>query len=155
MSLVFSFSSVIWFSDLLLLTLKKKMLRPRFLPSDDWAVCDSERKAAKLHFSQLGNREDFLLEVEKSSREKTMKNCVTDEGCASKVNPEIDTRIETDSNKGLFIPFPSWEIKDSITSTSASQGSGTPAQKLDICPLGTQIYMPQPISTVTLLCWPM
>ncbi|XP_005345532.1 leucine-rich repeat-containing protein 36 isoform X2 [Microtus ochrogaster] len=106
---------------------------------DDRAVRDSERKAAKLHFSQLGNRENFLLEVEKSSREKTVKNCVTDEGCASKVNPEIDTRIETDSNKGLFIPLPSREIKDSITSTSASQASGTPAQKLDVCPLGTQL----------------
>nr|XP_048293074.1 leucine-rich repeat-containing protein 36 isoform X3 [Myodes glareolus] len=106
---------------------------------DDRAVRDSERKAAKLHFSQLGNRENFLLEVEKSSREKTMRNCVTDEGCASEVSPEIDTRIQTDSNKGLFIPFPSREIKDSITSTSASQGGGTPAQKLDIRPLGTQL----------------
>ncbi|XP_041506610.1 leucine-rich repeat-containing protein 36 isoform X2 [Microtus oregoni] len=106
---------------------------------DDRAVRDSERKAAKLHFSQLGSRENFLLEVEKSSREKTVKNCVTDEGCASKVNPEIDTRIETDSNKGLFIPLPSREIKDSITSTSASQASGTPAQKLDVCPLGMQL----------------
>ncbi|CAO2610121.1 Leucine-rich repeat-containing protein 36 [Lemmus lemmus] len=106
---------------------------------DDRAVRDSERKAAKLHFSQLGNRENFLLEVEKSSREKTVKNCVTDEGCASKVNPEIDTRIETDSNKGLFIPFPNREIKDSIASTSATQGNGTPAQKLDVCPLETQM----------------
>ncbi|XP_038168796.1 leucine-rich repeat-containing protein 36 isoform X2 [Arvicola amphibius] len=115
------------------------MLRPRFLPADDRAVRDSERKAAKLHFSQLGNRENFLLEVEKSSREKTVRSCATDEGCASKVSPESNTRTETDSNKGLFIPFPSREIKDSITSTSASQGSGTPVQKLDVCPLGTQL----------------
>ncbi|XP_057609636.1 leucine-rich repeat-containing protein 36 [Chionomys nivalis] len=115
------------------------MLRPRFLPADDRAVRDSERKAAKLHFSQLGNRENFLLEVEKSSRGETVKTCVADAGCASRVHPEIDTRIETDSNKGLFIPFPSREIKDSITSTSANQGSGTPAQKFDVCPLGTQL----------------
>ncbi|MEJ1276120.1 leucine rich repeat containing 36 [Cricetulus griseus] len=33
---------------------------------DDRTVRDSERKAAKLHFSQLGNSENFLLEVEKS-----------------------------------------------------------------------------------------
>ncbi|XP_012868113.1 PREDICTED: leucine-rich repeat-containing protein 36 [Dipodomys ordii] len=62
---------------------------------DDRTVRDSERKAAKLHFSQLGNSENFLLEVEKSSREKTMKNCVTDEGSALKVSVEVDTRIET------------------------------------------------------------
>ncbi|XP_052585245.1 leucine-rich repeat-containing protein 36 isoform X2 [Peromyscus californicus insignis] len=106
---------------------------------DDRTVRDSERKAAKLHFSQLGNSENFLLEVEKSSREKTMKTCVTDEGSASKVNPEVDTRIETDSNKGLFIPFPNREIKDSLISASATQGNVTPAQKLDIFPLGTQM----------------
>uniref|UniRef100_A0A8C6RMP8 Leucine rich repeat containing 36 n=1 Tax=Nannospalax galili TaxID=1026970 RepID=A0A8C6RMP8_NANGA len=106
---------------------------------DDRTVRDSERKAAKLHFSQLGNSEKFLLEVEKSSKEKTMKNCVTDKGPASKVNAEVDTRIEADSNKGLFIPFPSREIKDSLTSTSATQGNGTPAQKLDVFPLGTQM----------------
>jgi leucine-rich repeat-containing protein 36 len=41
------------------------MLRPWFLPPDDRTVRDSERKAAKLHFSQLGNSENFLLEVEK------------------------------------------------------------------------------------------
>ncbi|MBZ3891048.1 Leucine-rich repeat-containing protein 36, partial [Sciurus carolinensis] len=63
---------------------------------DDRTVRDSERKAAKLHFSQLGNSENFLLEVEKSSREKTIKNCVTDEGSASKVNADVDTRIETE-----------------------------------------------------------
>ncbi|KAL6080276.1 hypothetical protein STEG23_010397 [Scotinomys teguina] len=106
---------------------------------DDRAVRDSERKAAKVHFSQLGNSENFLLEVEKSSRERTMKNCVTDEDSASKVNPEVDTRMETDSNKGLFIPFPNPEIKDSPTSTPAAQGNGTPAQKLDVFPLGTQM----------------
>ncbi|XP_029781173.1 leucine-rich repeat-containing protein 36 isoform X1 [Suricata suricatta] len=114
------------------------MLRPRFLPPDDRAVRASERKAAKLHFSQLGNSENFLLEVEKSSREKTMKNCVTDENSASKINADIDNRIETDSNKGLFIPFPNREIKDSLTSTSATQGNGIPDQKLDTFPLGTQ-----------------
>ncbi|XP_027261620.2 leucine-rich repeat-containing protein 36 [Cricetulus griseus] len=106
---------------------------------DDRTVRDSERKAAKLHFSQLGNSENFLLEVEKSSREKTMKNCVTDESSASKVNPEVDNRTETDANKGLFIPFPNREIKDSLTNTSASQSNGTPAQKLDVFPLGTQM----------------
>nr|XP_034378056.1 leucine-rich repeat-containing protein 36 isoform X1 [Arvicanthis niloticus] len=106
---------------------------------DDRAVRDSERRAAKLHFSQLGNSENFLLEVEKSSREKTMKNCVTDEGPTSHVSPEVDTRMETDSNKGLFIPFPNREIKDSLISICATQGSGTPAQKLDAFPLGTQI----------------
>ncbi|KAH0513198.1 Leucine-rich repeat-containing protein 36, partial [Microtus ochrogaster] len=74
---------------------------------DDRAVRDSERKAAKLHFSQLGNRENFLLEVEKSSREKTVKNCVTDEGCASKVNPEIDTRIETELEFRHYLPHQS------------------------------------------------
>ncbi|XP_074170841.1 leucine-rich repeat-containing protein 36 isoform X3 [Rhinolophus sinicus] len=63
---------------------------------DDRAVRESERKAAKLHFSQLGNSENFLLEVEKSSREKTMKNCVTDESSASKVNADVDNRIETE-----------------------------------------------------------
>ncbi|XP_032180210.1 leucine-rich repeat-containing protein 36 isoform X6 [Mustela erminea] len=105
---------------------------------DDRAVRESERKAAKLHFSQLGNSENFLLEVEKSSREKTMKNCVTDESSASKVNADVDNRIETDSNKGLFIPFPNREIKDSIMSTSAAPGSGIPDQKLDTFPLGTQ-----------------
>ncbi|XP_014643957.1 PREDICTED: leucine-rich repeat-containing protein 36 isoform X2 [Ceratotherium simum simum] len=106
---------------------------------DDRAVRESERKAAKLHFSQLGNSENFLLEVEKSSREKTMKNCVTDESSASKVNADINNRIETDSNKGLFIPFPNREIKDSLTSTSATQGNGIPDQKLDTFPLGTQM----------------
>ncbi|XP_044111900.1 leucine-rich repeat-containing protein 36 isoform X5 [Neovison vison] len=105
---------------------------------DDRAVRESERKAAKLHFSQLGNSENFLLEVEKSSREKTMKNCVTDESSASKVNADVDNRIETDSNKGLFIPFPNREIKDSLMSTSATPGSGIPDQKLDTFPLGTQ-----------------
>ncbi|XP_059239841.1 leucine-rich repeat-containing protein 36 isoform X4 [Mustela nigripes] len=105
---------------------------------DDRAVRESERKAAKLHFSQLGNSENFLLEVEKSSREKTMKNCVTDESSASKVNADVDNRIETDSNKGLFIPFPNREIKDSLMSTSAAPGSGIPDQKLDTFPLGTQ-----------------
>ncbi|KAM4800962.1 leucine-rich repeat-containing protein 36 isoform 1-T1 [Urocitellus parryii] len=106
---------------------------------DDRTVRDSERKAAKLHFSQLGNSENFLLEVEKSSREKTIKNCVTDEGSASKVNTDVDTRIETDSNKGLFIPFPNREIKDSLTSTSATQGNGIPGQKSDTFPLGPQM----------------
>ncbi|XP_026350783.3 leucine-rich repeat-containing protein 36 [Ursus arctos] len=105
---------------------------------DDRAVRESERKAAKLHFSQLGNSENFLLEVEKSSREKTMKNCVTDENSALKVNADVDNRIETDSNKGLFIPFPNREIKDSLMSTSATQGCGIPDQKLDTFPLGTQ-----------------
>ncbi|XP_008064859.1 leucine-rich repeat-containing protein 36 [Carlito syrichta] len=114
------------------------MLRPRFLPPDDRTVRDNERKAAKLHFSQLGNSENFLLEVEKSSREKTMKNCVTDESSASKVNADVDSRIEMDSNKGPFIPFPNREIKDSLTSTSATQGNGIPDQKLDTFPLGTQ-----------------
>uniref|UniRef100_A0A8C9DJD6 Leucine rich repeat containing 36 n=1 Tax=Prolemur simus TaxID=1328070 RepID=A0A8C9DJD6_PROSS len=106
---------------------------------DDRTVRESERKAAKLHFSQLGNSENFLLEVEKSSREKTMKNCVTDESSASKVSADVDTRIETDSNKGLFIPLPNREIKDSLTSTSATQGHGTPDQKLDTFPPGTQM----------------
>ncbi|XP_019611271.2 leucine-rich repeat-containing protein 36 isoform X1 [Rhinolophus sinicus] len=103
---------------------------------DDRAVRESERKAAKLHFSQLGNSENFLLEVEKSSREKTMKNCVTDESSASKVNADVDNRIETDSNKGLFIPFPNREIKDSLLCTSANS---MPDQKLDTFPLGTQM----------------
>uniref|UniRef100_A0A8C3W3F3 Leucine rich repeat containing 36 n=1 Tax=Catagonus wagneri TaxID=51154 RepID=A0A8C3W3F3_9CETA len=115
------------------------MFRPQFLPSDDRAVRESERKAAKLHFSQLGNSENFLLEVEKSSREKTMKNCVTNESSVSKVNIDVDSRIETDSNKGLFIPFPNLEMKDSLTSTSAAQDSGIPDQKLDTFPLGTQV----------------
>ena len=44
-----------------------------------------------------------------------------------------------DANKGLFIPFPNREIKDSLTSICAAQGSGTPAQKLDVFPLGTQV----------------
>uniref|UniRef100_A0A8C6FFH7 Leucine rich repeat containing 36 n=1 Tax=Moschus moschiferus TaxID=68415 RepID=A0A8C6FFH7_MOSMO len=115
------------------------MLRPRFLPPDDRAVRESERKAAKLHFSQLGNSENFLLEVEKSSREKTVKNCVTNESTASKVSTDHDNRIETDSNKGLFTPFPNREIKDSLTSTSATQGSVIPDQKIDPFLLGTQI----------------
>ncbi|XP_036202892.1 leucine-rich repeat-containing protein 36 [Myotis myotis] len=115
------------------------MLRSRFLPLDDRVVRESERKAAKLHFSQLGNSENFLLEVEKSSREKTMKNCVTDESSASKVSADVDNRIETDSNKGLFIPFPNREIKDSLTSTSATQSNSIPDQKSDTFPLGTQM----------------
>uniref|UniRef100_A0A671FIC4 Leucine rich repeat containing 36 n=1 Tax=Rhinolophus ferrumequinum TaxID=59479 RepID=A0A671FIC4_RHIFE len=115
------------------------MFRSRFLPPDDRAVRESERKAARLHFSQLGNSENFLLEVEKSSREKTMKNCVTDEHSASKVNADVDNRIETDSNKGLFIPFPNREMKDSLLSTSATQGNSMPDQKLDTFPLGTQM----------------
>ncbi|XP_017917634.1 PREDICTED: leucine-rich repeat-containing protein 36 [Capra hircus] len=115
------------------------MLRPRFLPPDDRAVRESERKAAKLHFSQLGNSENFLLEMEKSSREKTVKNCVTNESTASKVSTDSDNRIESDSNKGLFIPFPNREIKDSLTSTSATQGSVIPDQKLDPFLLGTQM----------------
>nr|XP_008984300.2 leucine-rich repeat-containing protein 36 isoform X5 [Callithrix jacchus] len=104
---------------------------------DDRAVREGERKAAKLHFSQLGNTGNFLLEVEKSSREKTMKNCVTDECSASKVSANVDSRIEMDSNKGLFIPYPNREIKDSL-STSATQDNVTPDQKLDTFPLGTQ-----------------
>ncbi|KAM5295717.1 leucine-rich repeat-containing protein 36 isoform 1-T1 [Glossophaga mutica] len=115
------------------------MLRSRFLPPDDRAVRESERKAAKLHFSQLGNSENFLLEVEKSSREKTMNNCVTDESCASKVSTNVDNRIETDSNKGLFIPFPNREMKDSLMSTSAPQCNGIPDQKIDPFSLGTQM----------------
>ncbi|XP_020740562.2 leucine-rich repeat-containing protein 36 isoform X2 [Odocoileus virginianus] len=106
---------------------------------DDRAVRESERKAAKLHFSQLGNSENFLLEVEKSSREKTVKNCVTNESTASKVSTDSDNRIETDSNKGLFIPFPNREIKDSLASSSATQGSVIPDQKLDPFLLGTQM----------------
>ncbi|KAJ1072628.1 hypothetical protein K5549_011854 [Capra hircus] len=106
---------------------------------DDRAVRESERKAAKLHFSQLGNSENFLLEMEKSSREKTVKNCVTNESTASKVSTDSDNRIESDSNKGLFIPFPNREIKDSLTSTSATQGSVIPDQKLDPFLLGTQM----------------
>lgn len=120
-------------------TPKRTTLRPRFLPPDDRTVRESERKAAKLHFSQLGNSENFLLEVDKSSREKTMKNGVTDESSASQVKADVDTRIETDSNKGLFIPFTNREIKDSLTSTSATHGSGTPDQKADTFPLGTQM----------------
>uniref|UniRef100_A0A2K6FFM5 Uncharacterized protein n=1 Tax=Propithecus coquereli TaxID=379532 RepID=A0A2K6FFM5_PROCO len=74
-----------------------------------------------------------------------MKNCVTDESSASKVSADVDTRIEMDSNKGLFIPLPNREIKDSLTSTSATQGNGTPDQKLDTFPLGTQVihYSPR------------
>uniref|UniRef100_A0A8C2V0X2 Leucine rich repeat containing 36 n=1 Tax=Chinchilla lanigera TaxID=34839 RepID=A0A8C2V0X2_CHILA len=106
---------------------------------DDRSVRDSERKAAKLHFSQLGNSENFLLEVEKSSREKIMKTCGTDEGSAPKVNADVDTRIEADSNKGLFVPFPNREIKEALTSTSATQDSGRPGQKSDTFPLGTQM----------------
>ncbi|XP_049720622.1 leucine-rich repeat-containing protein 36 [Elephas maximus indicus] len=106
---------------------------------DDRTVRDSERKAAKLHFSQLGNSENFLLEVEKSSREKTMKNCVTDEKATSKVPSDADNRIETDSNKGLFIPLPNREIKDSLTSTSVTQGNSITDQKLEAFPLGTQM----------------
>ncbi|XP_036131152.1 leucine-rich repeat-containing protein 36 [Molossus molossus] len=106
---------------------------------DDRAVRESERKAAKLHFSQLGNSENFLLEVEKSSREKTMKNRVTDESSASKVSADVDNRIEINSNKGLFIPFPNREVKDSLTSTSATQGNSIPDQKLDTFPMGTQM----------------
>ncbi|XP_014683251.3 leucine-rich repeat-containing protein 36 [Equus asinus] len=106
---------------------------------DDRTVRESERKAAKLHFSQLGNSENFLLEVEKSSREKTMKNSVTDESSVSKVSADVNNRIETDSNKGLFIPFPNREIKDSLMNTSATQGNGIPDQKLDTFPLGTQM----------------
>ncbi|XP_011378877.1 leucine-rich repeat-containing protein 36 [Pteropus vampyrus] len=115
------------------------MLKSPFLPPDDRAVRESERKAAKLHFSQLGNSENFLLEVEKSSREKTMKNCVTSESSASKVSADVDNRAETDSNKGLFIPFPNREIKDSLMGTSATQGNSIPDQKLDTFPLGTQM----------------
>nr|XP_023494423.1 leucine-rich repeat-containing protein 36 isoform X3 [Equus caballus] len=63
---------------------------------DDRTVRESERKAAKLHFSQLGNSENFLLEVEKSSREKTMKNSVTDESSVSKVSADVNNRIETE-----------------------------------------------------------
>ncbi|XP_006878757.1 PREDICTED: leucine-rich repeat-containing protein 36 [Elephantulus edwardii] len=103
---------------------------------DDRTVRDSERKAAKLHFSQLGNSENFLLEVEK--REKTMKNCVTNERVTSKVISDADNRIETDSNKGLFIPLPSGEIKDSLISTPVTQGNNIPDQKLDAFAMGTQ-----------------
>ncbi|KAM8774168.1 LOW QUALITY PROTEIN: leucine-rich repeat-containing protein 36 [Rhynchonycteris naso] len=113
------------------------MLRSRFLPPDDRAVRESERKAAKLHFSQLGNSENFLLEVGKSCREKTVKNSVTDESSASKVS-DVDNSSETDSNKGLFIPFPNREIKDSLMGTSATQGNSISDQKLDTFSLGTQ-----------------
>ncbi|KAB0384359.1 hypothetical protein FD755_006276 [Muntiacus reevesi] len=87
---------------------------------DDRAVRESERKAAKLHFSQLGNSENFLLEVEKSASLYAFS-------------------FKTDSNKGLFIPFPNREIKDSLTSSSAIQGSVIPDQKLDPFLLGTQM----------------
>ncbi|XP_075392838.1 leucine-rich repeat-containing protein 36 [Tenrec ecaudatus] len=104
---------------------------------DDRTVRDSERKAAKLHFSQLGNSENFLLEVEKSSREKTVKNCVTDD--RSKAISDAENRMETDSNKGLFISLPNREIKDSLKSTSATQGNSIPDPKLDSFQLGTQM----------------
>jgi hypothetical protein len=48
--------------------------------------------------------------------------------------------FNADSNKGFFIPFPNREIiEDSLTSTSATQGNGTPGQKSDTLPLGTQV----------------
>ncbi|XP_058530810.1 leucine-rich repeat-containing protein 36 isoform X2 [Ochotona princeps] len=105
---------------------------------DDRTVRESERKAAKLHFSQLGNSENFLLEVEKSSREKLTKNCATNEGSPSKTGADVDSRNETDSNKGLFISFPNREIKDSLTSTCATPGNGIPDQKSGPFPLESQ-----------------
>ncbi|TKC51839.1 hypothetical protein EI555_000111, partial [Monodon monoceros] len=51
----------------------------------------------------------------------------------------LQTLEKLGSNKGLFIPFPNWEIKDSPTSTSVTQGNGIPDQKLDTLPLGTQM----------------
>ncbi|KAJ8777947.1 hypothetical protein J1605_014052 [Eschrichtius robustus] len=89
---------------------------------DDRAVRESERKAAKLHFSQLGNNENFLLEVERSLVSASL----------------YAFSFDTGSNRGLFIPFPNWEVKDSPTSTSVTQGNGIPDQKLDTLPLETQ-----------------
>ncbi|PNJ61269.1 LRRC36 isoform 14 [Pongo abelii] len=95
------------------------MLRPRFLPPDDRTVREGERKAAKLHFSQLGNSENFLLEVEKSSREKTMKNCVTGESPASKVSANVDSRIEMER---VLLCCPEWSAvaRSRLTATSTS-----------------------------------
>ncbi|XP_074142563.1 leucine-rich repeat-containing protein 36 [Sminthopsis crassicaudata] len=105
---------------------------------DDRVVRESERKAAKLHFSQLGSNENFLFDVE-NKREKTLKNCVMDERSPTKLETDVDTRIETELSKGLFLPLPNREIKDSLTSVSASQASDQDDQKLDTFPLGTQL----------------
>ncbi|XP_004704895.1 leucine-rich repeat-containing protein 36 [Echinops telfairi] len=90
---------------------------------DDRTVRDSERKAAKLHFSQLGNSENFLLEVEKSLVSASLSAF----------------SLNTDSNKGLFISLPNREIKDPLTSASATQGNSVPDPKLDSFQLGTQM----------------
>uniref|UniRef100_A0A2I3HNS7 Uncharacterized protein n=1 Tax=Nomascus leucogenys TaxID=61853 RepID=A0A2I3HNS7_NOMLE len=47
-----------------------------------------------------------------------MKNCVTGESSASKVSANVDSRIEMGKLKGLFIPFPNWEIKDSLSTST-------------------------------------
>ncbi|XP_001372924.2 leucine-rich repeat-containing protein 36 isoform X1 [Monodelphis domestica] len=104
---------------------------------DDRSVRESERKAAKLNFSQLGSNENFLFDVE-NKREKTLKNCVMDERSSSKLETDVDNRIETELSKGLFLPLPNREIKDSLTSASI-QTSNPADQKLDTFPLGTQL----------------
>ncbi|XP_043837504.1 leucine-rich repeat-containing protein 36 [Dromiciops gliroides] len=113
------------------------MLRPSFLSLDDRVVRDSERKAAKLHFSQLGSNENFFFDME-NKREKTLKNCGMDERSPSKLEADVDNRIETELSKGLFLPLPNREIKDSLTSASASPASNPADQKLDTFPMGTQ-----------------
>ncbi|XP_027701853.1 leucine-rich repeat-containing protein 36 [Vombatus ursinus] len=105
---------------------------------DDRVVRDSERKAAMLHFSQLGSNENFLFDVE-NKREKTLKNCVMDERSPSKLETDVDNRIETELSKGLFLPLPNRELKDSLTSVSTSQASNPVDQELDTFPLGTQL----------------
>ncbi|XP_070119096.1 leucine-rich repeat-containing protein 36 isoform X5 [Equus przewalskii] len=97
---------------------------------DDRTVRESERKAAKLHFSQLGNSENFLLEVEKSSREKTMKNSVTDESSVSKVSADVNNRIETDlyatthfnSDPALLVNVEQ-QLSTSLTDLTPARGS--------------------------------
>ncbi|XP_074058573.1 leucine-rich repeat-containing protein 36 isoform X2 [Macrotis lagotis] len=105
---------------------------------DDRAVRDSERIAAKLHFSNLGSNENSLFDVE-NKREKILKNCVMDERSPSELETDTDNRIEIDLSKGLFHPLPNREIKDSLTSASATQASNPADQKLDTSPLGTQL----------------
>ncbi|XP_072492135.1 leucine-rich repeat-containing protein 36 isoform X2 [Notamacropus eugenii] len=105
---------------------------------DDRVVRDSERKAAKLHFSQLGSNENLLFDGE-NKREKTFKNCMMDERLPSKLETDVDNRIETELSKGHFLPLPNRELKDSLTSASASQASNPADQELDAFPLGTQL----------------
>ncbi|XP_068941990.1 leucine-rich repeat-containing protein 36 [Petaurus breviceps papuanus] len=121
---------------------------------DDRVVRDSERKAAKLHFSQPDSNENFLFDMENK------RPCKASSMDLSHPLPSLTLYFIYISwvhysregsvvqwienwmqklSKGHFLPVPNLELKDSLTSASASQASNPADQELDTFPLGTQL----------------